>query len=151
MQVMEGMDATIESEMLSIMNNSGIVNLDSLGAMAIPTDDAESFGFTAGLISNEGITAGAICQNMMMGGAAFQLVIVSLEDEAKAADVAADFEANANFDKWVCVRPDQALIAQKGNLVLCLMAPNDMFTGTADSIANAGWTTVKTLTDPLAG
>ena len=151
MQIMEGIDATIETELLTIMNNSGIVNLDSLGAMSIPTDDAESFGYAAGLSSNEGITAAAVCQNMMMGGAAFQLVIVSLADESKAADVAADFEAKADFGKWVCVRPDQALIAQKGNLVLCLMAPNDMFAGTSASIADAGWTTLKTLTDPLAG
>ena len=122
--------------------------IDALGAMAIPTDDAESFNYAAGLSSNEGITAGAVCQNMMMGGAAYQVVIVTLAEGTDASAVAADFEANLDFGKWVCTRPDSALIAQKGNMVLCMMGPTDLFTGTATAIENAEWTTIKTVADP---
>ena len=144
--VMGDVDAAILPEMQEIMNNSGISNLDSLAILPIAMD--EYFGFTAGLTNVEGITAGAICQNMMMGGAAYQLVIVTLADEATAATVAADFEATMDWGKWVCVRPTDAMIAQKGNMVLCLMGADTMYTGTATAIENAGWTVIKTIADP---
>ena len=145
LQIMGEMDADVQTELLEIMNNSGIGNLDSLAAQAITLD--EYFGFSAGLTSAEGITAAAFCAPMM-NASAYQLVIVTLEDEANAANVAADFEANLDFGKWVCVRPDTAMIAQKGNMVLCLMGAGSMYTGTAAAIENAGWTVVKTVADP---
>lgn len=144
--VMGDVDAAILDAMQEIMNNSGIENLDSLGVTGIAID--ENFGFAAGLSSSEGITAGANCANMMMGGAAYQLVVVTLEDEANASAVAADFETNMDWNKWVCVRPSDALIAQKGNMVLCLMGSDTMFSGTSAAIKDAGWTVIKTLTDP---
>ena len=144
--VMGEVDATILAELQNITNNSGILNLDSMGIMAIELD--EYFGFTAGLTGADNITAAGICQNMMMGGAAYQIVIVTLADGTDASAVADDFAANLDFGKWVCTRPDQALIAQKDNMVLCMMGPNDLYTGTASAIENAGWTTIKTVTDP---
>lgn len=144
--VMGEVDAAILAELQTITNNSGIMNLDSMGILSIELD--EYFGFTAGLTDAEGIAAAGICQNMMMGGAAYQIVIVTLAEGADAAAVAADFEANLDFGKWVCTRPDTALIAQKDNMVLCMMGPTDLYTGTATAIENAGWTTVKTVADP---
>ena len=144
--VMGEVDTAILPEMQEIMNNSGIANLDSLGILPITMD--EYFGYTAGLSSTDGIIAGAVCQNMMMGGAAYQLVIVTVEYDANIHAVAADFEANLDWGKWVCVRPTDALIAMKGNMVLCLMGADTMYTGTATAIENAGWTVVNTVADP---
>lgn len=144
--VMGEVDAAILTEMQNITNNSGILNLDSMGILPIALD--EYFGFSAGLTNTDGITAAAICQNMMMGGAAYQIVIVTLAEGTDAAAVAADFEANLDFGKWVCTRPTDALIAQKGNMILCLMGPDEMYTGTVSAIENAEWTTIKTVADP---
>ena len=144
--VMGEVDAAILAELQNITNNSGIKNLDSMGILPIALD--EYFGFSAGLTNADGITAAGICQNMMMGGAAYQIVIVTLAEGNDAAAVAADFEANLDFGKWVCTRPDSALIAQKGNMVLCMMGPTDLYTGTATAIENAEWTTIKTVADP---
>ena len=144
--VMGEVDATILAELQNITNNSGILNLDSMGIMSIALD--EYFGFSAGLTNADGIAAAGICQNMMMGGAAYQIVIVTLAEGTDAAAVAADFEANLDFGKWVCTRPDSALIAQKGNMVLCMMGPTELFNGTSTAIANAEWTTIKTVADP---
>ena len=41
------------------------------------------------------------------------------------------------------------MTATKGNMVLCLMATDDAFTGTAAGIEAAGWTTVTTLENPM--
>ena len=81
-----------------------------MAVMGIPTEDAESFCFSAGLSTMNGVTAGVNCTSMMMGGDVYSLVIVKADDTAA---VAADFEANLDWNKWVCVRPSNAIIATK--------------------------------------
>ena len=70
-------------------------------------------------------------------------------ENVTAADVAADFEANLDWTKWVCVAPSDAMTAVKDNMVLCLMAADANYTQTAAGITAAGWTTVNTLTNPM--
>ena len=144
-QVIGEMDEDLKTEMLAIVNNAGLNNLDMMAVMGIPTEDAESFCFSAGLSTMNGVTAGVNCTSMMMGGDVYSLVIVKADDTAA---VAADFEANLDWNKWVCVRPSNAIIATKGNMVVCLMADASMYAGTVASMQSAGWTTVNELTDP---
>ena len=141
--IMGEIDETILPEMQAVVNNAGISNIDMMAIQPIFID--ESFTFAAGLSTSEGITAAANCQSMMMGGAVYSMVIVKAADTAA---VAADFEANLDWGKWVCVRPSNAIIATKGELVLCLMADSSMYAGTVTAMQNAGWTTVNELTDP---
>ena len=141
--VMGEVDESILPEMQAIVNNAGIMNIDMMAIQPIEMD--EYFGMVAGLSSSEGITAAANCQSMMMGGAVYSLVIVKTEN---TATVAADFEANLDWNKWVCVRPSNAIIATKGDMVLCLMADASMYNGTVSAMQTAGWTTVNELTDP---
>lgn len=129
---------------LDILNNSGIQQLDAYTISQIPMD--EYFAFTAGLSSDAGIASAVSCAPMMMTSA-YSLVIVKV-DSAKAEDVCADFEDNLNWLRWVCVMPDQAMIAVKDDMVLCLMATEEVFAGTAAGIAQTGWTEVKTLEKP---
>jgi len=79
---------------------------------------------------------------------AYSLVIVTLEDASKAEAVSGDFESNLDWRKWVCVAPSNALIAQKDNMVLCLMAGDSLYTQTLTGIEAAGWTVTKTLENP---
>lgn len=106
----------------------------------------EFFAFTVGLSSDAGIASAVSCAPMMMTDA-YSLMIVKL-DGAKAEDVCADFEKNLDWRKWVCVAPDQAMIAVKGDMVLCLMATEQVFEGTAAAINKTGWNEVKTLERP---
>ena len=145
MMVMGSVDADILDAGKEIMNNSGIQNLENMAVSEIALD--ENFAFTAGLSGTEGIVAGASC-GPMMSSIPFSLIIVSAESDA-VSSVAADFETSMNWDKWGCVRASNAMIATKGNLVLCLMASDAQYTGTASAIENAGWTVVTTLVDPL--
>lgn len=141
--VMGEVDETILTEMQAVVNNAGITNVDMMAIMSIELD--EYFGMTAGLTSAEGITAAANCQSMMMGGAVYSMVIVNAADPAA---VAADFEANLDWLKWVCVQPSHAIIAVKGDLVLCLMADASMYAGTVAAMQTAGWSTVNELANP---
>lgn len=141
----EGVDAEGLAAMQEILNGANLPNLDGMTIMDVPVD--ENFGFAMGLSNTDGITSGTSCTPMMMTNA-YSLVIAELADESKAADVLADFESSIDWRKWVCVAPTDALLAQKGNMVLCLMASDEVYTNTAQAAADAGWTAVKALENP---
>lgn len=143
--VMGEVDEALLAEALEILNGSGIEALDAFTVMQIPVD--EYFAYTAGLTSADGI-ASAVSVAPMMMTTAYSLVIVTLEDGVKAEDICADFEKNMDWTKWVCVNPVSGMIATKGNQVLCVMSYEDLGTGTYAGIAQAGWTEVKTFTNP---
>ena len=46
---------------------------------------------------------------------------------------------------WVCVMPSNALVAVKDNMVLCLVAADELYAMTASGIESTGWTVVETL------
>lgn len=127
-----------------ILYNSGIQQLDAYTISQVVKD--EYFTYTTGLSSEEGIASAVSCAPVMMTDA-YSLVIVKL-DGAKADAVCADFEENLDWLKWVCVAPDKAMIAVKDDMVLCLMAVEQVFEGTAAGILKTGWTEVKTLERP---
>lgn len=143
--VMEGVNPDVQTEMMEILNNSGMQNLDQLMISDVALD--ESFGYMMGLTETKGITSGTSCSAMMMT-TAYSFVIATLEEGADKDAVCKDFENNLDWMKWVCVAPSNALIATKGNMVLCIMASGMMYDQTANAVANAGWTTVKTLENP---
>lgn len=144
-QVMGQVNPDALAAMQEILNTSGMENLDSFVISDIPMD--AFFTPTMGLSSSEGITSGTSCGPMMMT-TPYGLVIVTLEDPATAQDVCDDFEANVNWNEWVCVSADSALIACKDNMVLCLRGSGSMFQLTADAVENAGWSYLLTLNNP---
>lgn len=143
--VMGEVDAALLDTMTQILNGTGIENLDGFAISQLPLD--ETFGFSAGLSGVDGIVNAVSCAPMMMT-TAYSLVIVTLEDAAPAEAVCGDFESNLDWRKWVCVAPSNALIAQKGNMVLCLMAGDTLYTQTQQGIEAAGWTVTMTLENP---
>ena len=107
----------------------------------------EFFGMTMGLSSDAGVAVGTSCTAMMMT-TPYGIYMVTLEDGADAQAIAADFEANLNWQKFVCVTPTNAVIAQKDNMVLCFMGSDELYTQTAAAIEAAGWKVVKELECP---
>ncbi len=142
--VMGNVDADVLEEIKALIANTSMP-LDSLVISEAVMDD--TFAFTTGLSTSEGIANGASCSSMMMT-TAYSLVVVTVEDEANIGAVRADFEANMDWLKWVCVQPSNALIAQKGNMVICVMAMDETYTETAAAVNAAGWTEVATFTNP---
>ena len=143
--VMGDVEPAMLDTVMQIMNGTGIENLDGFSISQLALDD--TFAFSAGLSNAEGITAAVNCAPMMMT-TAYSLVIVNLEDASKAEAVAADFESNLDWRKWVCVAPSNALLAQKDNMVLCLMADGGLYNQTLTGLEAAGWTVTKTLENP---
>lgn len=131
------------AEMEAILKASGAEPLDMFVIADIPMDD--SFTAMMGLSKTDGITAGLSCAPMM-STLAFSCMIATVDSEDSVADVAADFEANIQWDRWICVSATDAMVATKGNQVLCLVTTGDLYTQISTAAANSGWTVVNTLT-----
>ena len=145
MMVEGEVDADALAAVQDIMNNSGVQGLDTMFVTGIPMD--EYFGGTAGLSSTDGIVSGTKCGAMMMT-TAFSLVVVTVEDESKIDAVRADFANTMDWRAWVCVAPSNAVIAQKDNMVLCMMGSDELYSLVAASIEANGWTNVETFQNP---
>lgn len=135
----------ILTELTAIIGGSGIQNPDAFSISPVVKD--EFFAFSLGLSSEEGIASAALCQGMMMT-TAYSLAVVRLEEGADTDAVCADFAANVDWMKWVCVMPNNAMVAVKDDLVLCLVAEGQLYSLTAIGIEAAGWTVVDTLENP---
>lgn len=108
----------------------------------------EYFAVSMGLSSDEGIASGVLFKPMMMPGD-YTLSIVTLEEGKTVEDVVKSFVDAMDWRKNICPPyPASALIATKGNQVLCLMGSEDLYTQTVSAIEAAGWTTAQTLTNP---
>lgn len=135
----------ILTELTAIIGGSGIQNPDAFSISPVVKD--EFFAFSLGLSSEEGIASAALCQGMMMT-TAYSLAVVRLEEGADPDAVCADFAANVDWMKWVCVMPNNAMVAVKDDLVLCLVAEGQLYSLTAIGIEAAGWTVVETMKNP---
>lgn len=140
-------DETLLSEMNTILNGAAIPNADGYVISHVEKD--EYFAFTLGLSSDEGVEAAANCAPMMMT-TAYSLSLVKLAEGADAEAVCADFAANVDWMKWVCVAPTDAIVAVKDNMVLCLIAADELFEMTSAGVEAAGWTVVESLENPNA-
>ena len=145
LMVMGEVNAEGLAAMQEIMNGTGFTDLDSYSVSDIPLD--EYFADSVGLSSSTGIANATYCSAMMMT-TPYSLVIVNVEDAANIDAVRADFAANINWQKFVCVIPSDALIAQKGNMVLLLMGSDALFESTKTAIENAGWEAIEGFTNP---
>lgn len=143
--VMGEVDADRLAAMQEILT-SEVPGLDGLAISEVLMD--ETFAELMGLTSTDGIVGGSMCSAMMMT-TAYSFAVVTVEDESKIDAVRADFENTMDFGKWVCVRPTGAVIAQKGNMVLCMMAADEMYTATLAGIEAAGWENVATFQDEV--
>ena len=135
-------EGTLLAELNGIIMGSGLENVDSYTISPVAKD--EYFAYTLGLSTDAGIAHAAQGAPMMLTSA-YSLSIVKLEEGADQDAVAADFAANVDWRKWVCVMPSDALVAVKDDMVLCLVAEGDTYTMTANGIEAAGWTVVETL------
>ena len=143
--ILGDVNVRIQEEMLAILEMSGIRELEQMVISDIPMDDY--FVLTAGLTSKEGIAGGASCSAMMMS-TPYSFVIVAAREESYVEAIREDFRDSLDWQKWVCVMPTDALIAQKGNLVLCLMGTDVLYELTRTGMESTGWTEIETFPNP---
>ena len=94
--------------------------------MVMPVDLNDEFAVESytGLKSKDGIVEAAFCE-AMMGSQAFSLVLVKLDDAAKAEDTAKTMQAGINPRKWICVEADDLMVVATGEYVLLAMMDSE--------------------------
>jgi len=135
-------DADALKAMEELLEKSGAEPLDMFVIADVPMDD--SFTSMMGLSKTDGIVNGLSC-SPMMSAVAFSCMIATAENEAAVAAIADDFAANIQWNRWVCVSATNAVIATKGNQVLCLASSGDLFTQLANTLLATDWTVVQSL------
>ena len=85
----------------------------------------------------------------MMMTTPYSMVIATLDDGMDVQTVRDDFLNNLDWQKWVCVMPTGALIAQKENMVLCLMGADSLFTQTVQAVTDCGWENLESVDSPF--
>lgn len=137
-------DPDMAAQMEAILNASGAEPLDMFYISNVYLD--ESFNALMGLSKSEGIVSGLSC-SYNMSAVAFSCMIAKAENEANVSAIADDFAANIDWNRWICVSATDAMIATKGDLVLCLVTTGDLYTQITTGVEANGWTVVKTLTN----
>ncbi len=138
-------DEKVLGEVLDILARSGIENLDAFGINDILMD--EHFEVVAGLTEREGIVNGTNCYPLMMT-TPYSFIVVTAEDKSFIPEIREDFESNLDWGKWVCVFATDAFIAEKDNMVLCVMASDELFDKTLAAAESADWDNIVKIQNP---
>ena len=142
----DGVDEAALAELMAILEATQIRDLDMFQIADVTKDD--TFTLVMGLSSAEGIANGTSCSAMMMT-TPYSMVIATLDDGMDVQTVRDDFLNNLDWQKWVCVMPTGALIAQKGNMVLCLMGADALFAQTVQAVTDCGWENLESVDSPF--
>ena len=103
--------------------------------MTMPVDlaDAETTAWLTG-VSDPALLKEAAVSESMMGSQAYSLVMVRVNDAAKAEEVAQMMLDNIDPVKWICVQADDIDAAIYGDLVLFVMIDSQFGIPAADFI-----------------
>ena len=103
--------------------------------MTMPVDlaDAETTAWLTG-VSDPALLKEAAVSESMMGSQAYSLVMVRVNDAAKAEEVANMMLENIDPVKWICVQADDIDAAIYGDLVLFVMIDSQFGIPAADFI-----------------
>lgn len=103
--------------------------------MTMPVDlaDTEMVAWQTG-VSDPALLKEAVISESMMGSQAYSLVMVRVNDAAKAEEVAQMMLDNIDPRKWICVAADDIDAAIYGDLVLFVMIDSSFGIPAADFI-----------------
>ena len=103
--------------------------------MTMPVDlaDAEMVAWQTG-INDPALLKEAVISESMMGSQAYSMVMVRVNDAAKAEEVAQMMLDNIDPRKWICVAADDIDAAIYGDLVLFVMIDSSFGIPAADFI-----------------
>lgn len=142
----EAVNADAKAELEALFAHLSNQALENTMATNLPSDD-ENYIYSAGIEANADIASTTVVQNMM-GTIPHSMVLFQLNDGADAAALQNTLMEKADWRKWVCVSPDMALTASKGNNVLFVMTLSDINTELTPALEAEGWTINATAENP---
>ena len=130
----KGADLSGES-VEALVNKIYEAKMPEFALMTMPVDlaDAEMVAWQTG-VSDPALLKEAVISESMMGSQAYSLVMVRVNDAAKAEEVAQMMLDNIDPVKWICVQADDIDAAIYGDLVLFVMIDSSFGLPAADFI-----------------
>jgi hypothetical protein len=109
-----------------------------IGLMNMPVDltDAEGTKFLTG-ITDPALVKEAMIWEPMTGAQAYSLLLVRVNDSAKAKEVAQQMYDNIDTRKWICVEADTKTAAYCGDLVVFFMVDSKLEIHTTQLVEDA--------------
>ena len=119
----------------ALVNKIYETKVPEFALMTMPVDlaDAEMVAWQTG-VSDPALLKEAAVSESMMGSQAYSLVMVRVNDAAKAEEVAQMMLDNIDPRKWICVAADDIDAAIYGDLVLFVMIDSGFGIPAADFI-----------------
>ena len=119
----------------ALVNKIYETKMPEFALMTMPVDlaDAEMVAWQTG-INDPALLKEAVISESMMGSQAYSLVMVRVNDAAKAEEVAQMMLDNIDPRKWICVAADDIDAAIYGDLVLFVMIDSSFGIPAADFI-----------------
>lgn len=142
----EAVNADAKAELEALFAHLSNQALENTMATNLPSDD-ENYIYSAGIEANADIASTTVVQNMM-GTIPHSMILFQLNDGADAAALQNTLMEKADWRKWVCVSPDVALTASKGNNVLFVMTLSDINAELTPALEAEGWTINATAENP---
>lgn len=119
----------------ALVNKIYETKVPEFALMTMPVDlaDAEMVAWQTG-INDPALLKEAVISESMMGSQAYSMVMVRVNDAAKAEEVAQMMLDNIDPRKWICVAADDIDAAIYGDLVLFVMIDSSFGIPAADFI-----------------
>ena len=119
----------------ALVNKIYETKMPEFALMTMPVDlaDAEMVAWQTG-INDPALLKEAVISESMMGSQAYSMVMVRVNDAAKAEEVAQMMLDNIDPRKWICVAADDIDAAIYGDLVLFVMIDSSFGIPAADFI-----------------
>ena len=119
----------------ALVNKIYETKVPEFALMTMPVDlaDAEMVAWQTG-INDPALLKEAVISESMMGSQAYSMVMVRVNDAAKAEEVAQMMLDNIDPRKWICVAADDIDAAIYGDLVLFVMIDSQFGLPAADFI-----------------
>ena len=111
----------------ALVNKIYETKVPEFALMTMPVDlaDAEMVAWQTG-VSDPALLKEAVISESMMGSQAYSMVMVRVNDAAKAEEVAQMMLDNIDPAKWICVQADDLAAAIKGDLVMFIMVDTQL-------------------------
>ena len=119
----------------ALVNKIYETKVPEFALMTMPVDlaDAEMVAWQTG-VSDPALLKEAVISESMMGSQAYSMVMVRVNDAAKAEEVAQMMLDNIDPRKWICVAADDIDAAIYGDLVLFVMIDSSFGLPAADFV-----------------
>ncbi len=150
----DDVNAESKAELEAVLAHVGNFALENTLGTNVPAD-AETYAHSVGvnpdqaaaLNVQDNVENTTVVMNMM-GTVAHSIALMQMKDGADAAAFQQTLMDNADWRKWVCVAPEVALTATKGNDVLFVLTLNDINAELTPALEAEGWTITNTVENP---